>query len=375
MPIGFKRNRRLRKFSDKVTSDMIKEEATLLTSFVKRRKWKKLENLLNDIEKGGDEAKGIFSLVREQNGMNVLQFLFEGDTPIDSVLKIIHTFPYLVREVDPDGVTSLHAAAACGLPPIFTRTVLSIYPESAIMKDKFERTPLIAACQSQSSGMNMKAPYSFPGIDYNVDFWIHQQIISALLNIPINGVSCMDCCGFNALDYALHGNGPSSVVQMLQAHLAIERQILLELNDTTKRTKLPKLPQEPDPEKTNSTPWSLPSVMKSFGDGIRDNEDGSYESGWRPIVLTSRGAQDHNRKRRDIYERMRNMKFSCDSSVDTRFQYKKGLKNFLGARDCDDSTSDDIMTVIYNPFDLDIPLIVDVITDQDNADHQICDDI
>ena len=52
--------------------------------------------------------------------------------------------------------------------------------------------------------------------------------------------------------------------------------------------------------------------------------------------------------------------------------YKRGLKSFIGAKYCDDSTlDDDFISVVYNPFDLDIPLVIDVLIGPDDADEQL----
>ena len=318
-----------------------------------------------------EDAKEIFGLVREHSGTGLLHLLFRKIAPINIVINIIQMFPHLVCEVDSDGISPLHTAAACGLPPIFTSTLLSTCPESALMRDKYGRTPLIAACQSQSSGLDVDSSYTVPGLEYTVDFWIHHQIVLGLLQVPLNGVADVDCCGLNALDYTIQSNGPLSVVQLLQAQLAIEHQIILELNNTTKRTRLPKLPPEPYQQVMISSPWSLPSLRKSCDDDSFEDE-GPYEEGWRPIMFTARDSEHHGKKRLDIYDRMKKLRLGCDSSGDTNMHYKRGLKSFIGAKDCDDSTlDDDFISVVYNPFDLDIPLVIDVLIGPDDADEQL----
>lgn len=343
----------------------MKEEAERLSSLSKRSNWKKLDKTLNQMSKTIEEendARETFKLVEEHLGSNILHFLFRKIAPISIVLKIIQLFPHLASEVDSDGISPLHTAAACGLPPIFIRALLSICPETALKKDKFGRTPLIAACQSLSSGLDVDSPYTIPGVEFSVDFWIHHQIVLALLSVPLNGIALVDLFGLNALDYTIQGNGPLSVVQLLQAHLAFEKQIIHQLQNTTKRTRLPKLPMEQHQPLMISSPWSIPSLRKSFGDEDSVLCAATANQGWRPIMYTNRNTQKHNKNRLGIYERMKRIRLDCDSASENNVHYMRGLKSFIGAKDCDDSImNDDSVEFVFNPFDIDIPLVIDVI--------------
>ena len=360
----------------------------------------------------------IFKSIRnhQHDHSGILHHLLRNFAPSEIILDLIHQFPYLVYDIDDYGISPLHIAAACGLPPLFSKALLKCYPESALLQDRFGRTPLIATCQSQSSGMDPEIPYTPSGVQYSVDFWIHHQIVVLLLSVPLNGIAMEDSCGYNALEYTIMGHGPMSVVQVLQSKLAIERHVLSELKNTKKRTKLPVLPVEPlyyfcDGDGTgfgHGKDAEDEAVYDNNGHGYGgekpaqiihrthsqdhkytysssrqiSNHECEFEKGWRPIMMTYRDTDFHNPKRIQIHSRLQSMELECDGLSQEKhncMRYRKGLRAFLGTKDCDDSVIDDADEIAYNPFKMDIPLVIDVVHDvvvHDNCDckwHRHCD--
>ena len=320
----------------------------------------------------------IFKSIRnhQHDHSGILHHLLRNFAPSEIILDLIHQFPYLVYDIDDYGISPLHIAAAHGLPPLFSKALLKCYPESALLQDRFGRTPLIAACQSQSSGMDPEIPYTPSGVQYSVDFWIHHQIVVLLLSVPLNGITMEDSCGYNAIEYTIMGHGPMSVVQVLQSKLAIERHVLSELKNTKKRTKLPVFPVEPlyyfcdgdgtgfghgqDAEdeavyednngngygygygyggKKNAkiihrTHSQDHKYTYSSGRQI-SNHECEFEKGWRPIMMTYRESDFHNPKRIQIHSRLQSMELECDGLSQEQhncMRYRKGLRAFLGRK-------------------------------------------
>ena len=355
--------------------------ARKIHSLIKKGKWKKLHKVLSGLTETQDLhlASATFEKVLESCNQSIIHFLLRTNAPIDLLVDLIGDHPHLLKEVDSNGIMPLHIAAGCGLPPIITRAILLVSPECALCQDVFGRTPLIVACQSQSSGLIDGIPYTPPDLQNAVDFYRHYQIIDELLRVPIHGIAIVDTSGFNALDYIIESNGPSSVLNMLQANMAVEQRILSELENTRKRsTNLPKFVEQD----RNGLEEGLQSLenneCKKKDKEISRDASFSIRLTWNTLQLTPRD-QRVSKKKSAIYDRMRKIKLDCDPVEDrcSNARYRKALSSFFGGTGCEDF-SDDAEGgtrreffddgIVQCPFDKDIPLVVDVVKcEDDNA--------
>jgi len=278
--------------------------------------------------------------------LNCLHLLCMHNAPVHIILSVLKHCPSLASEPDKKSHRlPLHFAAACGLPSIVTRALLTSYPEGAIHRDNIGRTPLIAACQSQSSGL-VDVPTSTrgrgsrssnserfldltmqaPGVaQYGLDYGRHYQIVKELISqVPLNGVNIVDKFELSALQYAINtATGANSavcglkvsrqchsknsynqtrVVAMLQTAVAIESKVTSELRNTKRKTNLPQSIYVIEEEKIDlNDPFGIqiePIIRKKITTVIR----------WRPMMIQPprefSPSVRSNPNRRAIYERM-----------------------------------------------------------------------
>ena len=365
--------RKWKSFTKSKPKDLYETEAAKASSLLKRCQWTKLHRVLSRIQQY-DDARIIFDKIRDDTTFNILHLLCRKNAPSATVLSVLSQFPHLASETDGHGHLPLHTAAAYGLPHIITRALLVVYPESALAQDHAGRTPLIAACQSQSSGLVDGLSATPPGVQFAVDYFLHNQIVYELLQPPLNGITIVDSRGLNALDYAIHVQAPASVVTMLQGTMAVEAMILAELSNTRRRTRLPKMLSVLDHE---SSPNDSKEAFDSESQGAIASVLNQYADIqlWKPSRQTSRDLPNHSKKRRTIYARMNSIKLGCDPKEElyNSLNYRKAMTAFLGVADCEEHFNRDFSafeehhaTVFESPFERDIPLVIDVVLGEED---------
>lgn len=230
-------------------------------------------------------------------GRSILHSLIYYLAPSKVILKTLKLCPDLVYVIDDNGHTPLHIAAAIGCKPKIIKALLAAYPEAALAQDAFGRTPLIAACQSHSSGLNEHKPITTPGSQYSIRFSLHYQIVYQLLKVPLNGVLLKDLSGRTALDYVFYFDGPTKVLYLLQAAIAQETRLRAQLRNNSKRTKnLPYLSRA-------DIEWKKFGIKQDLAEVLQEKWKEKNKKGWNPIMLTSRCLDSHSDRRKAIYKR------------------------------------------------------------------------
>mmetsp|Transcript_18638 Transcript_18638/g.25677 ORF Transcript_18638/g.25677 Transcript_18638/m.25677 type:complete len:273 (-) Transcript_18638:258-1076(-) len=202
---------------------------TLLTTFIssfrkiegvpqliKKRKWRRLRQLLNS----SDDHSDVLSPFPEYgNGQNPLHALCRENPPIDLVKKFIEASPLSPIEVDDQKQTPLHMAAYSLASADVIELLSTLYPDTASTKDVDGKTPLMLACDKSQVNPNIVDNIIWAELDSSI--WSPESI-KALIKASPRTVADEDDSGQSALEYAISSEAPPCIIRVLQHACSVE---------------------------------------------------------------------------------------------------------------------------------------------------------